>query len=240
MRTDFTYGFSNFSGGHQPTNSKGNAPGHSGQQARTYRQPKPAPNQDFVASFRITETAYESIKSTLGVFKAETGGLLLGNPETGLITRFLFDQDARTSGCIYYPTVEFLNREIPKYEVHGEHPLGIAHSHPSGIIRPSGPDLSAAYSNITSPHNGHLKTWHMPIIQSVADIGHFEFHPYIVSCGDIGETVLHTPTLEIVDSYGNVISRAKKKTAAAALSNTPAPLSCVVNTLMTTKKKRRS
>ena len=186
-------------------------------QARQFRDPKPQPKAAFVASFRIAIEAYEAVEQTLGKFPAETGGLLLGHPDTGLITDFLFDHDARTSGSIYYPTVEFLNREIPRYEAQGKHPLGIAHSHPVGLIKPSSPDMSAAYSNITSLHNSHLKTWHMPIIQSAADTGQFEFHPYIVSCGkQAGETVLHAPMLEIVDANGKPISRAKLKQRAKA------------------------
>lgn len=201
MKPDFTYGFNNHTGGFRPT-----------KQVRSFRPPKPAPDSKFVANFLISVEAYEAIQKTLGVFPAETGGLLLGDPNTGLITDFLFDADARTSGAIYYPTVEFLNREIPRYEAQGKHPLGIAHSHPAGIIRPSGPDMSAAYSNITSPHNQHLKTWHMPIIQSAGDIGRFEFYPYIVSCSDDpGETILHTPVLQIVDSNYKPFSKDRVK-----------------------------
>ncbi|MFP8778087.1 ThiF family adenylyltransferase [Hydrogenophaga sp. RWCD_12] len=201
MKPDFTYGFNNHTGGFRPA-----------KQIRSFRPPKPSPDSRFVQNFLISTEAYEAIKSTLGVFPAETGGLLLGDPKTGLITDFLFDADARTSGAIYYPTVEFLNREIPRYEAQGKHPLGIAHSHPAGIIRPSGPDMSAAYSNITSPHNQHLKTWHMPIIQSTGDVGRFEFYPYIVSCSDDpGETILHMPTLQIVDLNYKTLSKEKIK-----------------------------
>ena len=227
MRADFTYGFNNFSGGLNTTGS-GKSPTKTGApQGRTYRPPKPAPDKQFVSVFRITDSAYDAIQSTLGVFKAETGGLLLGDPVTGIISDFLFDQDARATGSIYYPTVEFLNREITRYEAQGKHPLGIAHSHPVGIVCPSGPDMSAAYSNITSPHNQHLKTWHMPIIQSVADVGCFEFHPYIVSCAGIGETILHSPRLEIITTRGGA---AKKKTSSQAAKPSTATVNKTSNT----------
>jgi hypothetical protein len=77
--------------------------------------------------------------------------------------------------------------------------------------QPSSPDLSAAYNNITSVHNGHLKTWHLPIIQSAADGRAFEFHAYIVSCSQDSEPLLHTPKLVVV-SDGT--AKAKKKTIA--------------------------
>lgn len=189
--------------------------------ARNCRPPKPAPSADFVSTFRITEAAFAEIKKTLGKFPAETGGLLLGDPETGLITDFLFDEDARTTGVIYYPTVAFLNREIPRFEKKGIYALGIAHSHPRGMIRPSGPDLSAAYNNITSPHNAYLKTWHLPIIQSSADGASFEFHPYIASCSGFGETKLHEPVLEIVDANGKVVKRIKPASTSRAGSESP-------------------
>lgn len=194
---------------------------------KNFRPPKPAPSADFVSTFRITETAFAEIKRTLGKYPAETGGLLLGDPATGLITDFLFDEDARTSGVIYYPTVDFLNREIPRFEKKGKYALGIAHSHPRGMIRPSGPDLSAAYNNITSPHNSYLKTWHLPIIQSSADGASFEFHPYITSCIGLGETKLHEPMLEIVDASGKTIKRIKPVSASRA--GWEAPVSTVVN-----------
>jgi len=179
-----------------------------GTAVRSRRPPKPAPTIEFVEKFRITQTAFDAIKETLGRYPAETGGLLLGNPETGLITRFLFDQDARASSVIYYPTVEWLNEQIPIYEAQGEFALGIAHSHPTGLREPSIPDLSAAYNNITSEHNGHIRTWHLPIIQSIADGKDFEFHPFIVSCSPSGEPVLHTPSLEIV---GERVHKPRKK-----------------------------
>lgn len=227
MKADFTYGFNNYSAGLNTTGN-GKSPIRTGApQGRTYRPPKPAPDKQFVSVFRITDSAYDAIQSTLGVFKAETGGLLLGDPVTGIITDFLFDQDARATGSIYYPNVEFLNCEIPRYEAQGKHPLGIAHSHPVAIIRPSGPDMSAAYSNITSPHNPHLKTWHMPVIQSVADVGRFEFHPYIVSCASIGETILHSPGLEIINTRG---AAAKKKTSSHAGKASTATVNKTSNT----------
>lgn len=195
--------------------------------SKNFRSPKPAPDADFVSAFRITETAFEEIKNTLGKFPAETGGLLLGDPKTGVITDFLFDEDARTTGVIYYPTVDFLNREIPRFEKKGKYALGIAHSHPRGMIRPSGPDLSAAYNNITSPHNSYLKTWHLPIIQSNADGAGFQFHPYITSCSGLGETKLHEPMLEIVDASGKTIKRIKPASVSRAGLMTPAP--AVVN-----------
>jgi hypothetical protein len=86
----------------------------------TRRPPKAAPDLEFVATFKITESALQTIKDTLGRFPAETGGMLMGDPVTGLISHFVFDEDARTSGVIYYPTVQFLNDAIDKYE-----PLGI-------------------------------------------------------------------------------------------------------------------
>jgi hypothetical protein len=76
--------------------------------------------------------------------------------------------------------------------------MGIAHSHPVGFTVPSAQDRIAAYNNITSPANGHLLTWHMPIIQSKADVGEFGFFPYIVSCQGPGRTRIHKPRLEII------------------------------------------
>lgn len=161
------------------------------------RPPKSAPASHLVKRFRICASALAAIERTIGTVPAETGGLLLGDPSTNTVTRFVFDSAAETGAAIYHPDVAFLNAEIDRAEKIGLYVLGIVHSHPKGIIHPSGPDLSAAYNNITGGGNDHLTTWLLPIVQTKAH-GAFEFHPYVVSCSASGRPHLHYPQLEVI------------------------------------------
>lgn len=166
-------------------------------QASARRPPKPSPSINLVDRFVIHATALRQIERSIGRRIAEQGGALIGDPDTSEIIYFIFDEGADTNGVVYQPNIEFLNDEIEKFERLGLGVLGIAHSHPPGFTSPSIQDLNAAYNNITSPSNAHLLTWHLPIIQTIPDIGRFGFHPYIVSCSADGTPRLHRPSLEI-------------------------------------------
>lgn len=188
---------------------------------RPRRAPKLAPTPEFVREFRIRNSAYRDIERTLGKYPAERGGALIGDPGTGEITNFVFDEDADTTSVVYQPNVDFLNRTIDEYEKRGLSILGIAHSHPHGYIKPSGQDLIAGYNNITSPYNGHLRTWHLPIIQARPDTGSFEFHPYIVSCTPTGEPKLHKPVLSIITGQRKWSKNTDQTSITPSVADTP-------------------
>jgi len=150
----------------------------------------------------IHEDVVRKIERTIGQRPAEQGGALVGFPETGIITDFIHDREARSTGVIYEPNFSYLNEQIERFAPQGKDVLGIVHSHPPSCIEPSMGDNRAAYSNITSPGNPHCLSWFMPIVQSKADVGTFEFHPYIATCDPSrpGHCRLHKPRLRLLKS----------------------------------------
>ncbi|MGC4129241.1 MAG: Mov34/MPN/PAD-1 family protein [Bergeyella sp.] len=88
--------------------------------------------------FRITTDAHQNIIKKIGSKAPEQGGILLG--KDGVITDFVYDEFAKTSGSTYSLNVEFLNPIIKKFKNEGKELLGIIHSHPFGASRLSNPD----------------------------------------------------------------------------------------------------
>ncbi len=168
----------------------------------TRRSPKPEPSSPFLRSMIIHEDVLAEIATTIGAAHAERGGALIGDPTTGVVTNFIYDVDARSTGVIYEPNTRYLNSQLPKYEKMGRDVLGIVHSHPPGLRQPSLGDLQAAYSNITSAGNPDARSWFMPIVQSAADVGAFEFLPFIATCDPnrSGHCRLHRPALRVLKS----------------------------------------
>lgn len=88
--------------------------------------------------FRITTDAHLNIIKKIGSKAPEQGGILVG--KNGIITDFVHDEFAKTSGSTYSLNVEFLNPIIKKFKNEGKELLGIIHSHPFGASKLSNPD----------------------------------------------------------------------------------------------------
>lgn len=163
------------------------------------RPPKPAPEEAQLRLFRIARKAVRKIESTIGRLEEESGGVLIGDPETLTVSDLIFDKESyrRRQSSVYQPDVAFLDKALGG--ANGEI-LGMCHSHPRGLTAPTTPDLFAAWSNITSPKNPHLRCFLLPIVQSSYRGGRFEFHPYIVTCHPEGRgrVVLCRPELLIL------------------------------------------
>jgi proteasome lid subunit RPN8/RPN11 len=107
------------------------------------RLPRRAPPAETLRRIIMVESAFNEIKSTVGRFPAETGGALLGDPATFVVTGFIFDESSfkNRKRAVYQPDTSFLNQVI---EASSDEFLGIAHSHPPRVCWPSGPDEDAA------------------------------------------------------------------------------------------------
>ena len=163
---------------------------------KTLRQPKPKPDPDVLMRMRITRQACEDIKKDIGSRPAELGGILLSESLDYTITSFVFDLLAAENPIIYQPSTPFLNSVL---KGRNNQFVGIAHSH-KNLSRLSSQDMRAAWSNITSPGNPHLRAYLMPLIQTIPDTGRFEIIPFIVTCHPEGngKVVVHQVELQIV------------------------------------------
>lgn len=149
-------------------------------------------------TMRMSQEVLRAIRGTVGSHHAETGGMLGGDPETGLISRFHFDQTAQRSGITYSPNVDELNRVLhDDWNPAGVRLLGFAHSHPRGSSRPSGGDRVYAGRILAAiPDLGRL---YLPIVMSAADKGEFELIPYAASKED-GQLVIEPVELVLEES----------------------------------------
>lgn len=92
--------------------------------------------------FRIADIVLEDVVATVGSRPAESGGALLGSRDDVSVTRFIFDPDAVTGQSVYHNSDKLLKVIRAAEESGPERFLGILHSHPRSVTRPSGQDLS--------------------------------------------------------------------------------------------------
>jgi len=165
---------------------------------KALRHPKPRPENILIERMRMRRPAHDDMKGSMGSLPAESGGVLIGDPNTLVIEYFVFDIMAATNSTVYQPNTKFLNSVL---KGRNETFLGIAHSHMKGSRTLSQQDRNAAWSNITSPGNPHLNAYLMPLIQTIPDTGRFEIIPYIVIChpDGNGRVIVHKAELQILD-----------------------------------------
>lgn len=123
---------------------------------------------------QITTNAYQSIVQKIGSGVPEKGGILMG--VDGIITDFIFDKNAQTTGSTYSLDVVYLNPIIKEHKKQGKQLLGIIHSHPYGCSELSYPDREyflSQFKNFPS-----LDFMYTPIVFS-AKQNEFEFFPYV-------------------------------------------------------------
>ena len=165
---------------------------------KALRQPKPHPDAYLIEKMRMRHQVYDDIKGSIGSMPAESGGVLLGNPNSLVIECFVFDIMAATNRTVYQPNTKFLNSVLKGRD---NQFVGIVHSHTKGGRTLSQQDRNAAWSNMTSPGNPHLNAYMIPLIQTIPDTGRFEIIPYIVTChpGGMGRVIVKQVDLEIIE-----------------------------------------
>lgn len=125
--------------------------------------------------FKITTNAYQDIVKKIGSNAPEKGGILMGSSD-GIVTDFIFDKDAETSGSTYSLNVAYLNPFIKQMKEQGKELLGIVHSHPHGYSKLSGPDRE--YFSGIFKSTPELEFLYTPIVFS-AKQQEFHLFPYI-------------------------------------------------------------
>jgi len=123
---------------------------------------------------QITTDAYQNIVKKIGSGIPEKGGILMGND--GIITNFIFDENAHTTGSTYSLNVAYLNPIIKELKQQGKQLLGIIHSHPYGSFELSHPDKEYFMSQFKNFPD--LDFMYTPIVFS-AKQDEFEIFPYV-------------------------------------------------------------
>ncbi|MDA1054279.1 MAG: hypothetical protein O3C40_27860 [Planctomycetota bacterium] len=150
---------------------------------------------------RMRQLAHDRLRLTVGSLPAERGGIFVSRQGPLLIDDFVFDDSSDTSRAVYYPNADYLNTILERdYEPKGFCFVGVGHSHPRGLWRPSGDagwgDVKAARSNLLSKSNADLAALFIPIIESHATTGRFRLHPFVMLRADLQ---VHPARVEIVD-----------------------------------------
>jgi hypothetical protein len=137
---------------------------------------------------RISTAALEQIRRSVGAVAPETGGMLGGNPELGVVTHFHFDEEAARTRTTYSPDYERLNRILAEeWNPAGVRLMGFVHSHPSCVRRPShGDEVYAARILAAVPEMERLL---LPIVMTPSKNEPFEFLPFAAKRHGNGVTV---------------------------------------------------
>lgn len=124
----------------------------------------------------ITAEVYEQIRNTIGRRKPEHGGIL-GSSDGQHIDYYYFDKTASRTSSSYTMDTDALNKVINRWNDNGIQMVGIIHSHPHGINRPSYGDMETAKHIIESIDvQGKFFT---PIVQVSPELnGDIKIYPY--------------------------------------------------------------
>ncbi|HEV2864314.1 MAG TPA: Mov34/MPN/PAD-1 family protein [Pyrinomonadaceae bacterium] len=149
---------------------------------------------------RMHARAWSKLLENVGRWPAERGGIFVGQSPF-YVEDFIFDNSSRHRGAIYEPDADYLNEILERhYEPHGLRFVGVGHSHPAGLWRPSGDDhwgdIKAARNNLLSKSNDYLEALFIPIIESMAETGQFVIHPFLMLREDLQ---VYTVELELDD-----------------------------------------
>jgi hypothetical protein len=130
------------------------------------------------AALWLTPSVFTRIKETIGARKAESGGMLGGDRETGEVTEFYFDDAAlEQSAGTYRPNHTLLTRVLKEeWKPNRKDLLGFIHSHPPYYNHPSPWDKEYAKTILEHMELPYLL---LPIIRTAADAGAFAMFPYL-------------------------------------------------------------
>lgn len=112
----------------------------------------------------FTDEVIEQFKRDIASHAPERGGALLGPRHTNLVSRFIFDPQAKTTAASYFPSDQLIENVEQEERTTGLSFKGIVHSHPNGMDRPSKGDLHAFACNLAA--NPRLGSFIAPIISS--------------------------------------------------------------------------
>lgn len=120
----------------------------------------PRPLHD--AGFTVFDTFFDQVSATVGRHPIESGGAILGDYTSGVITSFIFDEEAETTSVSYVPSRE-LNKRVNVAEDNQRLQFkGILHSHPGNFDVPSGPDANSFRAGLEE--NPELSRYLAPIV----------------------------------------------------------------------------
>lgn len=145
-------------------------------------------SENNVPVLKICEDALMSIVETIGGRNAESGGVIGGNREVGLITHFHFEESSQNSSASYSPDYKFLNHLLSnEWNPNNIRLHGFVHSHPGGS-RPLFGDET--YAEEILKVNPDIQCLWLPIVSTLQDTGIFKIVPWAVFPLEVGVEVV--------------------------------------------------
>lgn len=139
----------------------------------------------------FTAEVYDEICKTIGHRRPEYGGLL-GSSDGVHIDHYYFDATSERSADVYMMDIPACNKVIHEWNDNDIELVGVIHSHPNGVTRPSHGDLLTA-KNIIESINVHGKFF-TPIVQVSPKLnGEITIYPYSFE----QSVEMKTPLIEI-------------------------------------------
>lgn len=137
---------------------------------------------------KIARSVLDQIQHSVGALAPETGGMLGGNRDLGVVTHFHFDEQAHRTRVTYSPDCQTLNRVLSdEWNPAGVQLMGFVHSHPRGIRAPSGGD--EVYAERILAAIPEMDRVLLPIVMATPDNGRFELLPFAATRQGAGVAV---------------------------------------------------
>ena len=124
---------------------------------------------------KMTQSAFCECMQELTSRRPEAGGMLLGpKDDDDLVTVYIHDETGKATTASFTSDEVRLNVILLQYRERGLNCKGLIHSHPAGVISPSGGDLAYVRKVFANDHNEAAGQFFLPII--CAD----RMYPYLV------------------------------------------------------------
>lgn len=166
------------------------------------------PPKQLQPCLQISRSVVEAIRLTIGVRPAESGGLLGGDRQDGVVRYYHFDTTSQRTAATYSPDCRTLNAILrDEWNPAGVNLLGFVHSHPESVLLPSPGDV--IYAEQILKANPKLDCLALPIVTTAPDAGRFELHAYVAirDGNDVRVEPRHLVVVEDGDSHSVVGKR---------------------------------
>lgn len=127
-------------------------------------------------SIRFSQKVLDQFRTSVGYYKAETGGMLACSSDTQYIDTWCFDKKSKNTSASYSYDVEDMSAVFRKWKGMGFRSVGFVHSHPQYYIRPSFDDIATGHSLMKFFENGFF---YLPILMPKKN-GLFTLYLYVI------------------------------------------------------------
>lgn len=127
-------------------------------------------------SIRFSQKVLDQFRTSVGYYKAETGGMLACSSDTQYIDTWCFDKKSKNTSASYSYDVEDMSAVFRKWKSMGFRSVGFVHSHPQHYIRPSYDDIATGHSLMKFFENDFF---YLPILMPQKS-GLFTLYLYVI------------------------------------------------------------